>query len=339
MYYYWYYNTFEQLSATEVNSCLVELKRLEYLDLSGNYFSYSPIPGFFGSLNHLRYLNLSRTGIGGRIPPQLGNLSSLQILDLGGNSSELFADNFQWVSRLSSLQHLDMSGVNLSKKLDVMLVLNTLPSLIGLRLNYCGIKNIHFPRGSLNSTFLTNIQFLGLSGNGLTGSIPNALQNMTSLRELDLSYQGIYYSSGGLYTDNLQWVSRLSSLQHLDMSGVNLDKAFDVMLVLNMIPSLVGLRLNYCGIKNIHFPHGSLNSTFLTSVQFLGMKGNSLTGSIPNALQNMTALRELDLSYQGSYYFSGGLYVDNLQWISRLSSLQHLDMSSVNLSKALDLIQ
>ena len=73
---------------------------------------------------------------------------------------------------------------------------------------------------------------------------------MTSLRELDLSYQENYYYNGGLYVDNLQWFSRVSSLQHLDMSGVNLIKPLDVMQVFNTLPALLKLVF--------------INSTFFT---------------------------------------------------------------------------
>ncbi|GMN57729.1 hypothetical protein TIFTF001_026834 [Ficus carica] len=327
------FTTYEKVFVKEVNSCLVELNRLEYLDLSGNDFNQTPIPKFIGSLKHLRYLNLSGAGFGGMIPVQLGNLTSLQILDLSHpHYQAAYADNIHWVSGLSSLKHLNVSFMDLSKALDVMQVLSTLPSLINLGLNGCGIQNIHFSRNSLNSTFLTRVQVLGLSYNSLTGTIPTALHNMTALRELYLSYQEGNYYSGGLYADNLQWVSRLSSLQHLYMSFMNLSKALDLMQVLSTLPSLINLGLNSCGIQNIHFSRNSLNSTSLTRVQVLGLSYNSLTGPIPTALHNMTALRELYLS-------SGGLYADNLQWVSRLSSLQHLDMSSVNLSKALDLMQ
>ncbi|GMN74339.1 hypothetical protein TIFTF001_056200, partial [Ficus carica] len=339
-----YVNLSKALDLTQVLGTLRSLiyLRLNVCGLRNSLFSHGSLNSSF--LASVQFLDLSSNRLAGPIPRAIQNMTALRELDLSYQVSYysgggLYADNLQWVSRLSSLQHLDMSGANLSKALDVMLVLNTLPSLVGLRLNNCGIKNIHFLRGSLNSTFLISVQFLDLSRNGLTGSIPNAVQNMTSLRELDLSSQWITPYFGDAAIDNLQGISRLSSLQHLDLSSVNLSKALDVMLVLNTLPSLVGLSLNYCGIKNIHFPRGSLNSTFLTSVQFLGLNGHGLTGSIPNALQNMTSLRELDLGYKRITPYFGDATIDNLQGISRLSSLQHLDMSGVNLSKALDLMQ
>ena len=103
----------------ELNPSLLDLKHLNYFDLSFNNFSASPIPSFLGSMKSLTSLNLSNARFVGLIPHQLGNLSNLLYLNLKGyDSNDLYVNNLQWLSGLHLLQHLNMSYVNLSKASD-----------------------------------------------------------------------------------------------------------------------------------------------------------------------------------------------------------------------------
>ena len=103
----------------KINPSLLDLKHLIYLDLSNNYFHYTQIPKFLGTMGSLRYLNLSGAGFGGLIPHQLGNLSNLHYLDLGGfYYNDLNVMNLQWLFGLPSIQYLEMSSVNLTKATD-----------------------------------------------------------------------------------------------------------------------------------------------------------------------------------------------------------------------------
>ena len=118
----------------KLNPSLLDLKHLNYFDLSFNNFSASPIPSFLGSMKSLTSLNLSYAGFVGLIPHQLGNLSNLLYLNLEG--SHLYVNNLQWLSGLPLLQHLDMSDVDLSKASDWLQLTNTLHSLFDLRFSF-----------------------------------------------------------------------------------------------------------------------------------------------------------------------------------------------------------
>ncbi|KAF5808295.1 putative leucine-rich repeat-containing, plant-type, leucine-rich repeat domain superfamily [Helianthus annuus] len=67
----------------DISRSLLDLKQLKHLDLSCNDFRGIQVPKFIGSLQNLKYLNLSNSKFGGTIPPQLGNLSNLNVLCLG----------------------------------------------------------------------------------------------------------------------------------------------------------------------------------------------------------------------------------------------------------------
>ncbi|KAK8470279.1 hypothetical protein PHAVU_004G105501 [Phaseolus vulgaris] len=72
----------------EIQKSLMELRQLEYLNLSSNDFQDSHIPEFLGSLTNLKYLDLSSCVFGGEIPTLFGSLSHLRYLNLGQNSLE-----------------------------------------------------------------------------------------------------------------------------------------------------------------------------------------------------------------------------------------------------------
>ena len=86
----------------KINPSLLDLKHLIYLDHSYNDFGGSQTPKFLGSIENLRYLNLSNY------------------------DNNLYVMNLQWLFGLPSIQYLEMSSVNLTKATYWLQVTNSL---------------------------------------------------------------------------------------------------------------------------------------------------------------------------------------------------------------------
>ncbi|KAH7854233.1 hypothetical protein Vadar_011543 [Vaccinium darrowii] len=271
----------------KVNPSLLDMMHLQYLDLSGNNFEGTPVPSFIGSIATLRYLNLSRAGFSGIIPPQLGNVTAMRYLDLGDNDV-LPGGNLQWLSGLVSLQHLNMSGVNLSTALDWVQVTSNLHSLVELHLSGCELKYV-VSSSLTNKSNFTTLNILDLSNNDLGSSIPGWLPGLNNLLSLDLSF----CSFSSPIPSGLQ---NMTSLQVLDLSFNYFNSTIpDWLYSLTHLESL-SLRFN-------HLQGGiSIAIENLTSLVSLDLSINQLQGSIPTSLGKLCKLKTIYLSDNG---FSG----------------------------------
>ncbi|KAL5726974.1 lysine--tRNA ligase [Ranunculus cassubicifolius] len=285
------------LTAIEVNPSLIQLQHLNYLDLSWNNFSGTEIPNLFGSFRKLTYLNLSCACFGGTVPHQLGNLLSLQTLDLKANfeyhhDDASYAsyydvpkprvDTFHWVSHLFSLEHLDMTGVDLSSvAIDSSGAIAPFPSnLLELRLSDCGL--------SANTLFnylrnLSSLLILDLSKNlfSSTLSVQNGMKNLLNLESLDLSENNFHSLPS--------WSYQLKKLRYLDFSGNSVPPVHLSPTWLRSFPNLKELHLKGIGLTG-PIP-ASLGN--LSSLEVLSLGKNQFNGTIPTSLSALSALREL----------------------------------------------
>nr|XP_017244100.1 PREDICTED: probably inactive leucine-rich repeat receptor-like protein kinase At3g28040 isoform X2 [Daucus carota subsp. sativus] len=99
----------------------------------------------------------------------------------------------------------------------------------------------------------------------LKGLVPHHLGNLSSLRYLDLNNQ--HKRNFQLHIDSLEWVSRLLSLEHLDLTHVNLSGAINWFPAINMLPrSVLVLKLQSCQLPDnvpLHLPFINLTSLVL----------------------------------------------------------------------------
>jgi Leucine-rich repeat (LRR) protein len=318
----------------KVSDSLLELQYLNYLDLSLNNFDESMID-FIGSLTSLRYLNLSYNFFTVTIPYQLGNLSRLQSLDLS-YSFDGSVENLDWLSHLSSLERLDLSGSNLSMVNDWLQVITNLPRLKELRLNQCSLPDIipsppsfvnsskflavlHLSNNNLSSaiypwlyTFSKSLVDLDLSGNQLKGSIPDAFRNMSALTNLVLSGNQL---EGGIPRS----LGEMCSLHVLDLCHNHISEDLS-----DLVQNLYGHTES--SLEILRLCQNQLNGSLADIARFSSLKEldisyNRLNGRIPESIGFLSKLEHLDVSFNS---FQG---VVSGEHFSNLSKLQNLDLS------------
>ena len=304
----------------QISPSLLALEHLVYLDLSNNELegSTSRLPEFLGSLKSLKYLNLSGILFRGGVPPQLGNLSELQHLDLssmgGTNSTDL-----SWLTRLSSLQYLNLNKVNLSTVEDWPHVMNMIPSLRVLDISSCSLASANQSLPHLN---LTKLEELDASGNSFNHPMETSwFRNITSLTCLNLRSTSLY----GRIPDTL---GDMASLQVLDLSNYNGDDK-NMRIMTTDMKSLCNLEVLNLGSAQFY---GDITQLFKNlprcspnKLQVLDLGGNQLSGMLLRWIGQLTSLVLLDLGWNN---ITGPLPMS----VGQFTGLRTLDLSCNHLT-------
>ena len=248
------------------------------------------------SQGRVTVLNLTRNQLKGVLPPELANLTNLQVLALGGN--QLTGKIPAWLGSLTNLKELDLWGNELTGEIPAELGNLTNPTILSLSGNQL--------TGTIPAWLgnLTSLQELYLGGNELTGEIPAELGNLTNLQVLALG--------GNQLTGKIPaWLGSLTNLKELYLWGNELT---------GTVPAWLGSLTN---LTTLSLPANQLTGEIpaelgnLTSLQELYLGGNELTGEIPAELGNLTNLQVLAL---GGNQLTGKIPA----WLGSLTNLKEL---------------
>ncbi|XP_027364682.1 receptor-like protein EIX2 [Abrus precatorius] len=204
-----------------IHLSFVDFEFLNYLDLSNNDFLAIQFDYVNSPYDHNRSLATS--------PRQSVNSSVLRYLDLSDNEN-LAIDNLLWLSRLSSLEYLNLGRIDLHKETNWLQLVTMLPSLTELYLSHCQLKDLspslqYANFTSLQGLYLYNnefdselpkwlfnlssgISYIDFLGNSLKGQLPKALPNIRHLKSLNLAVNNF----NGPIPD---WLGQLEHLQEL----------------------------------------------------------------------------------------------------------------------------
>ncbi|CAL5351468.1 hypothetical protein CsSME_00038833 [Camellia sinensis var. sinensis] len=258
-------------------STLANCSKLSVIELQENNFG-GVLPNSLANFStKLQYLTVAKNKIFGSIPADIGNLVSLNALDLHYNQLTGRIPNS--IGKLDKLQQLGFGKNKLSGEIPSSIANLTLltklwleenhfqgniPSSLG---NFLGLIELHLNCNNLSGSIprevigLSSLSIsLDLSGNCLTGPIPLEVGNLRNLVELNLSYNKL---SGEIPTS----LGSCHTLEYLYLDNNVLTGA---------IPQ-------------------SLSS--LKGVEQLGLSHNNLTGEIPNFLNSFPFLSILNLSF------------------------------------------
>ena len=237
-----------------------------------------PIPPELGNLSSLRILNLRRNALTGAIPPELGNLANLERLDLRVN--DLTGAIPPELGNLASLESLSFSSNDLTGPIPP-----ELGNLANLELLYLYSNDLTGPIPTELGS-LANLELLSLNSNALIGAIPPELGNLANLELLYLYSNAL---TGPIPTE----LGSLANLELLSFNGNALTGAIPPEL-----GNLAKLRSLWLGRNQLTGPIPPELGT-LASLSSLSLSGNDLTGPIPQGFLELRQLKRLWIEKTG----------------------------------------
>ncbi|XP_066334831.1 receptor-like protein EIX2 [Miscanthus floridulus] len=329
----------------------LNLTNLEELDASWNSFHHPMVTSWFWNITSLRFLYLSYTSMYGQFPDALGDMTSLQVLDLSDlfdyhdddknmrimtmdlkNLCNLEVLNLEWtllygdVAELfrnlprcspNKLQELDLGSNHLTGMLPRWM--GQFMSLVVLDLGWNYITG-HVP---YEIGKLSNLTHLDLSINKLDGTITEEhFASAWSLQYIDLSYNALKIEI------SLDWQPP-STLEYVNFASCQMGPLFPVWLQWNM--SITYLDISSAGIAD-RLPQWF--SDAFSNIEFMNISNNQLNGTLPADMGSMSLLQ----LYLSSNKLTGQIPTlpPNITWLDLSNNLLsgltgHSAVGSVNL--------
>ncbi|XP_058110881.1 putative receptor-like protein kinase At3g47110 [Magnolia sinica] len=244
-------------------------------------------------------LNLTSLKLEGSIPPQVGNLTFLNVIHLGGNS--FHGEIPQEIGHLFRLQLLDLSYNSLVGKIPSNLTYCSDLQVIDLNFNELVVE---IP---VQLSSLSNLRRLSLHVNHLVGRIPPWLGNLSSLTQFSLSRNNL---QGNIPGD----LGRIPNLIALQISQNNLSGTIPF-----SIYNLSTLLLFSITVNRLHSTLPPDLGIRLPNLQLFYVSANLFTGSIPVSLANASLLEDI---YFTNNDFTGSVPMD-------IGTLQYLLIFSI----------
>ena len=251
------------------------LTKLTSLVLGGNELTV-PIPSWLANLTQLNVLWLPYNKLCGPIPTSISSLLNLQVLELFSNNLSGTTE-FDLFRKLNNLFHLDLSYNNLSLVIDPSTD-STFQKFKVLGLGSCNLND--FPE------FLRNqdqLEVLELSQNNIHGQIPKWISNLSKDTLKDLEMSNNLLTGFDDIPNALIW----TNLQILDLPNNKLQGSLPI-----PPPSIL-----YYSVSNNMLTDISQMICELSSLSYLDVSYNNLSGFLPHCLGDLRNLSILNLQY------------------------------------------
>ncbi|XP_078166331.1 uncharacterized protein LOC144560986 [Carex rostrata] len=303
----------------EIPPSITNLTRLQDLNLDSNRLT-GTIPMSFFTHPSLEYLVLSNNQLSGYLPEFLNGSSILAFIYIDHNNLQGQLSISRFIMHNKYLDSLDLSNNKLSITEDKNHKDSFYVSLP--QLGYLGLGSCNLTKFPYFLSYQTNIQYLDLSNNSLTGEIPLFICNVTLPTQLDLSYNNL---TGTIPPCLLE----VTDLEVLDLKSNKLS---------GPLPRNISQA---CGVKTINLSENVINGSlpnflmYCNSLEVLDLGNNQIVNTFPYWLGNLENLRVLVLRSNMFYGKISDVEIKTKGNESFFPMLTVLDLSSNHFSGTL----